>query len=551
VRLAALVVLAIGCAACGGASRFALRTPVLRVDDRPLLHAPANDETPDGANAVDMVVLRPLSHAFTPALNEEARDVNALDEVPDSAWFTNRTTSPQDLVRGPCGDAPLPTVPFTVKTTKVGGVTLGFVVNDARHQKYVLKLDELAQYGQPEISTAADAVASRLYWAIGFNAPCNDVLDVRPSDIRVNAQSAGVTPMGHRKPLTAKQVAETLLHATPAADGKVRVTASRFIDGQVVGTWSGEGTRHDDPNDVIPHEARRELRGEMTLAGWLAHWDSRRQNTYDTFVPERGGGHVVHYFLDFSDAIGGTISRTLWAQPRSGYEGIVDLSTILTDMFGFGFLRRPWDDLRTDPLFPNLGFLDVEHFEPLHFVAQTPLVRWARAQRQDTAWMARRIALISEAHVRVAVAAGHFTHPAEEARLVEILMGRRTRILRTSFATTSPLADFTLRRDELCATDLARATGVSTDASTSYAAEFRFGRHLLLAPVSPRLVRTPQGVCTEMPPHFAPQGAAQDSADRYATIDLLRFEGHSRTRLRAHFYDLGARGYVLVGIERL
>ena len=443
-RRVALVALLLT-ASCGGSSRFALRAPVLREgDERPLAIPPEKNEPTEVADAVDVVVLRPLAHSLAFQRTHEARNVNALDEVPNSSWFTARTVEPEALVRGSCPDAgPVP--PFTIKTTKVGGVTPGFVVNDARHHKYVLKVDELARYGQPEISTAADAIVSRLYWAAGFNAPCNDVIDVLPTDIRVGPESVEISTTDRRTPLTAPRVTEMLRTATKTADGKLRMSASLFIHGKGIGTWQTEGTRDDDPNDVVPHQDRRELRGELFLAGWVAHWDSRIQNTYDTFVSAPGGGgHVEHYFIDFSDAIGGPISRTKYAEPRSGYESLLSVETIATDVAGFGFVRRPWDDLRVDPRYPNLGFLEVEHFDPYRFAPQAPLVRWQRAQPQDLAWMARILARINVEHVRVAAHTGHLSRPEEEARLVEILMGRRERILRASFAEVSPLADVTL-----------------------------------------------------------------------------------------------------------
>jgi hypothetical protein len=52
--------------------------------------------------------------------------------------------------------------------------------------------------------------------------------------------------------------------------------------------------------------------------------------------------------------------------------------------------------------------------------------------------------------------------------------------------------------------------------------------------------------------HFAPSSARDDSAERYATLDLVRADAGTKTTLRAHLYDLGpSRGYFLAGLERL
>jgi len=538
---------------CGGHGRFALRAPVLKDDDdRPFAKAPAVDEESDIANAADVILLRPFSHAFLFEVSGEARNVNSLDEVPDSTWFQNRSAAPAALERGPCPAAD-PVPPFTVKSSKVGGTTPGFVVKDSTGQKYMLKLDADGPR-QPEISTASDAITSRLYWAVGFNAPCNQVLNVPLGAIVVDEKSKETLPKGKEIPLTAARLAEVLRRATPGPGGTLRVSTSRFISGKAIGTWRTEGTRKDDPNDVIPHEDRRDLRGERFLAAWVNHWDSRGPNTFDTFVPAKGGGYVLHYFLDFSDSLGGAIMRTEWAEPRAGFTTVSNVPQIATDVAGFGFIRRPWDDVRVDPRFPNLGFYDVAHFDPQRFSPQTPLVRWARADSADLGWMARRLARMSNAHVRVAVQSGKLTNPAEEARLQEILIGRRDRILRTTFARSASLADLAMEGGErLCATDLLVSSGLAGPLDARYLTDFREGADLTKSR-NAAFVGTPDvrgRLCVDLPPHFAPAGALDDAAERYAVLEIVRKEGRSETKLLVHFYDLGPqRGYAMVGVER-
>jgi hypothetical protein len=61
-------------------------------------------------------------------------------------------------------------------------------------------------------------------------------------------------------------------------DETVRVLASRYVPGQYVGEFQHHDTRPDDPNDIFPHEKRRELRGYRVFAAWLNHDDSRSLN---------------------------------------------------------------------------------------------------------------------------------------------------------------------------------------------------------------------------------------------------------------------------------
>jgi len=90
----------------------------------------------------------------------EAANTNALDEVPDSTWFTNRHArrrlSAEALAQGPnTGHPPSATGPLVVLSGKSLGMTPGFVMRDAKGDRYVVKFDP-PDY--PDLATGAELV---------------------------------------------------------------------------------------------------------------------------------------------------------------------------------------------------------------------------------------------------------------------------------------------------------------------------------------------------------------------------------------------------------
>ena len=85
---------------------------------------------------------------------------------------------------------------------------------------------------------------------------------------------------------------EVLKRAHQGADGSYRAVAARALPGRVLGGFRYHGTRPDDPNDIVPHEHRRELRALKVFGAWTNLVDMKAGNTLDTLVDDeraRGG----------------------------------------------------------------------------------------------------------------------------------------------------------------------------------------------------------------------------------------------------------------------
>ena len=237
----------------------------------------------------------------------EAENVNTLDEVPDSSWYTNRhgvrRMSTEELRRGPnSGDGPDMSAPWRVFRSKIGRLTPGFQIIDGRGDRYVIKFDPV---GVPELSSAAEVIGTKLFYAIGYNVPENYIVRVDPEDgLEIEPGTTLEDEFGDETPLTRFFLRRRFQRVPRLPDGRVRVTASKYISGQPLGPFRYYGTRTDDPNDVVLHENRRELRGLRLLAAWANHDDTRAQNTQDSWVEDDGRRYIRHHLMDFGSTFG-------------------------------------------------------------------------------------------------------------------------------------------------------------------------------------------------------------------------------------------------------
>src|SRR5262249_15283968 len=126
----------------------------------------------------------------------------------------------------------------------------------------------------------------------------------------------------------------------------------------------GEGVRGDDPNDRIPHELRRDLRGAYSFFAWLDQTDAKEDNTLDMWVtdPAIPGRHYVkHYLVDFGKSLGTTAVTE--REPRSGLEYMIDFGGILSSFATLGIAERTWER-RTAPALRGVGLFEAQTFDP-------------------------------------------------------------------------------------------------------------------------------------------------------------------------------------------
>jgi hypothetical protein len=573
-QLATLIIIA-GATSCATPRRFPLREPFLvDTDLRPVTVPCRPDPTPKEPDrttcapreyvspfiwdVVDNTVFARLSSALSLEVSGEAVNVNSLDEVPDSAWFTNRPRTgavvATDDAPGACnpGDM-LPAEDQVADGTwvidhgKDNGSTLGFRVDVPGKGLYMLKADD---EGKPERASAASVIGAAFYDAIGFYTTCEQVVVLRKAQLELTPGLQVVDNDGIGHPFDQAALDKVLASTTQVRGQLVRMQASKWLPGLTIGPFRYTGTRPDDPNDVVDHADRRELRGSRVLAAWLDHWDSREQNSMDVWMASdktakrSSPGRVVHYIIDTSDTFGGEISMDEMSR-RLGYSYELDFADIVRSLLTLGAEEQPWDHARRMPGREKFAFYRTQDFEPARWKPVYPNPAFLRMTERDAAWMARLIARFSIDDIRGFVALGRWSDPTDAAYLTNVVAERQRRILLRYLNKLSPLGEVrTAAADRICATDFARLRAIFP------AQAFRY-----------TIVERGGGKTIELRAEVAGGGALcfrtkSVVAGGFADGDparLVTFEIRNGTRagpLVIQAYDLGQRGMRVAGLTR-
>jgi len=377
-----------------------------------------------------------------------ALDVNTLGDVPNSPWYTNRhfykRMSMEELKRGPGNSTPpSPIGSWRVVSAKSNGVMPGFVIEDKNKNRYLLKLDPPEE---PELASATDVIGSKFFYALGYNTPENYVVHFTTEKLEISPGVMWRDETGRKSPLTARALDQLLRPQPKSADGTYRAMASRWVPGNVIGPFSYDGTRSDDPNDIVAHEDRRELRGLRVFASWLNHTDTKSINTLDTLVTENGIQYIRHYLIDFGSILGsaGTDAK----QPWYGHEYLIDPKGAGLQMVTFGFYNPIW--VRSDyPNIKGVGLFDFKSFDPVSWKGDYPNPAFLLMDNADAYWAAKQVAAFTDADIRALVETGEYSDPRATDWITECLIKRRDKIAQEWLSRVLPLDHFSVVNGEL------------------------------------------------------------------------------------------------------
>ena len=522
--------------------RFYPDDPLWIDDDAAFDASPAAEQ--EDSNGYDFV-----AHTFVgPGDRRDVRamNINTLDEVPDSSWFVNRIGRREmaigDIVRGPDRDLSIALERWVVSGDKGSGLQPGFRMRDPSGQLYQIEVDPPSH---PEMATGAEIIGTAFYHAFGYHVVDVYLTEVDPSALPI-AETATIRDVtsGRRRQFVKRDLDDIFARAARQPNGRYRVLVSRFAPGKPLGNFRYYGTRPDDPNDIVPHEHRRELRGARVFGAWLNHDDSRGVNSLDMLETRDARGYIKHYMFDFGSILG---SGTVFAQRhRAGNEYIFEQKPGWLTLATLGLYVRPWMLIDYPEMPVSVGRFEGDAFDPAEWKPEYPNPAFDNMRPDDAFWAARIVARFSDASVRAIVQKANYSDPRATEYLVATLMKRRDKVLRTWLNGVNPVVDPSWDANgTLTWGNAAVAAGVA-DAPASYTLQWFEWDNTAGAR---RNIGEPQTVSTNQA--AIPAGVSQTKGEYVGVAITAAHPQHATWARPATFYfRRAATGWTWVGAER-
>jgi hypothetical protein len=445
----------LGCLLSGIAAqdspRFRIDDPLLNDPDQNAIAQPSAVRLSQIYDLVENTFINRLKKNETvlPAVN-----TNTLGDVPNSSWYTNRMSwrimTISELVKGPNQlEGPDLSQPFEIVGAKTEGITPGFTIRDCRGEIFFVKFDP-PDY--PQLMTATEVICTKFFYAFGFNVPENYSVFIKRNDLLIGKDAQLTDEEGKERNLMERDLGRIFEKVYQGPDGRIPIVASRRLQGRPLGPFRYYGIRSDDPNDIFPHENRRELRGLRLLSAWLNHDDSRSVNTLDMYLGEPDRGFIKHHLIDFGSCLG---SGSVKPQSRrAGNEYIIEWPPILRAALTLGIWDRPWRHVKF-PDFRSVGRFEGDFFQPELWRPEYPNPAFDRMLPEDAFWAVRIINRFSDEMVRALVETGRIADREAEAYLVETLIKRRDKITAYYLKRINSLDEFNVAETRLEFRDLA------------------------------------------------------------------------------------------------
>ena len=405
------------------------------------------------------------------AENVRARNINTADEVPDSNWFTNRIGARQvpidEAVKGPlAGTGPAPGT-WSVSRPKEAGFAPGFTMRDGKGETWFVSFDA---NGFPEAATGAILVANKIFWTLGYWQVENHLIRIRPDQLTIAENATTTPPSGVRRKMKASDLDEVFRRSHRSPDGSYRAVAGKAVPGRPIGGFRYYGTRPDDPNDVVPHEHRRELRALKVFGAWTNLVDMKAGNTLDSLITENGKGVVRHYLQDVGSTFGTGANA-----PREydeGWEYLFEGDLVWKRLVSLGFFLQPWQTVDYVKN-PAIGRFEGTQFDPTTWKPRVPTAAFLRARGDDTFWAARRVMAFSDEMIRAIAATGAYSDESAVTLLADVLIQRRDRIGREYLNAINPVVNVALDAGGTLSFENAAVTaGVGEEPAGGYVVEW-------------------------------------------------------------------------------
>lgn len=382
-----------------------------------------------------------------------AKNVNTVGGVPNSSWYTNRhyrsSMSQAALRRGPNEETgPSLQAPWQVLRLPTSGTLPQAVIRDVTGRRFRVLFDAPAH---PEMATGAAMISSRLLHALGYNVPQHWLRHV-PAEQFVPQPDSG---------LSRANVDSLLGAAAQRPDSSYRALVTRIPDVERrIGPFRFKGTRPDDPNDVFPHEDRRELRGLRLIAAWIQHSKLRPRHTLDVGVEVEGRRFVRHYLTDLHLTLGsgGAAPQRQW----SGHEHVLELDRVFERIGTLGLSGGEWAEGEL-PEEAAVGNFSADGFDPRRWRPEWPNPAFRRAGPADAFWAAKQVRHFSREDLKAIVATAEYSSDDVSEYILRTLLERRDAIARAYLDWGGGLDRFKVQSGRLTFTDLRADHGLAPD----------------------------------------------------------------------------------------